>query len=58
MANATNCDVFRVFDQDTDDVIKVINYLIERAENHKKPDVPPQAVQKSGKAMDDFWDYV
>lgn len=60
VANATNCDVFRVFEQDMSVVIDVINYLVERAEGEQEP-MPEQRTAHDGaktRVRDTFWDYV
>ena len=59
VANATNADVFSVFEQDMSIVIDIINYLIERAERGTAPDPKPQqSTQKKTSNRDVFWDYV
>lgn len=59
VANATNADVFSVFEQDMSIVIDIINYLIERAENGTEPAPDPQqSTQKKTGNRDVFWDYV
>ena len=47
--------MFRVFDQDAEIVIDVINYLIERAEDAEQSAIPPK---KKESKSDVLWDYV
>ena len=58
VANATNADVFRVFEQDMSVVIDVINYLTMRAEDNDADDPAPQQMNTETKKKDIFWDYV
>lgn len=56
IANATNCDVFSVFEQEMDIVIDVVNYLTERADSEAQQSAPPK--KPADHKRDDFWDYV
>lgn len=47
--------MFRVFEQDAEIVIDVINYLIERAEDAEQSPIPPK---KQKTKRDVLWDYV
>lgn len=68
MSEKTGADIFRILDQDVNDVIDVINYLIERAEDQPEPRAPMKASEKPESAdtfrvggtrkHDEFWDYV
>ena len=68
VSEKTGADIFTIFNQSANDVIDVINYLIERAEDQTEQATHIKASEKQesgdtfriggARKHDEFWDYV
>ncbi len=61
VSEGAHTSIFDVLKQDTDEVIEVINYLIQRGETAKYEDVQAQAQQQAAQTKrghDIIWNYI